>query len=58
VHFSKYRIEDYEIVDVNGKIVVEAERTDFTEIIEGKTTIVIPISELPSRECKLLVGKF
>lgn len=40
------------------KVVVEGDTTDFAEIIDGKTTIVIPISELPGGEYKLVVSAF
>ncbi len=56
--FETFGIEDYKIVDVNGRVLVEGGATDFAEIEEGKTMIVIPISELPSGDYTLVVSGF
>lgn len=56
--FETFGIEDYEIVDANGKVVVEGDATDLAEIVEGKTTIVIPISDLSGGDYKLVVSGF
>ena len=56
--FETFGIEDYEIVDENGKVVIEGDTTEFAKIVAGKTTIVIPISELTGGDYKLVVSGF
>mgnify|MGYP003291961047 CR=1 FL=1 len=56
--FETLGIEEYEIVDENGKVVIEGGRTEFVEIMEGKVTIAISISELPGGSYRLVVRGF
>lgn len=56
--FQTFGIEDYQIVDVSGNVIVEGGRTELVQITEGKTTIVIPITELADGKYKLVVSGF
>lgn len=58
ISFEKFGIENYEIVDGGGKVVIKGETTELAEIVEGKTTFEIPVSELVSGNYKLVVGGF
>lgn len=58
VVFETIGIEDYDIVDANGMVAIKGEATEFAEVFEGKTTISIPISGLPSGNYRLVVSGF
>ncbi len=52
------RIETYEITDANGTVIIKGNSTEFAEIVNGKTTLSIPIAELQSGNYKLIVHGF
>lgn len=56
--FEALGIEDYGIVDANGRVVIEGNATEAAEIVEGKASIAISISELPQGDYKLVVNRF
>lgn len=53
-----FGIKTYEIVDVNGEVVVEDGAAEFTEIADGKATFAILLSDLPAGEYKLIISEF
>ena len=56
--FESFGIEKFEIVDSDGNVVVKDEKTELVEIVDGKTTFEIPISELGGGTYKLVVSSF
>ncbi|MBE5864944.1 MAG: hypothetical protein E7292_01860 [Lachnospiraceae bacterium] len=56
--FENFGIENYELVDANGNVVVEDAKTELVEIVEGKTTFEIPVSGLGGGNFKLVVSSF
>ena len=56
--FEKFGIENYELVDANGNVVVEDAKTELVEIVEGKTTFEFPVSGLGGGNFKLVVSSF
>ncbi len=56
--FDSFGIEDYEIVDMNGKVLLHGKTTELVELMEGKATISIPINSLSSGNYKLVVSEF
>lgn len=56
--FETMGIGNYKIVNEDGKVVVEGLATEFTEIVEGEATMVIPVSDLGSGNYKLVVSEF
>ena len=43
-------LKEYQIVDSNGKVILEGEETEQAEIIDGMAKIRIPLEEIPSGE--------
>lgn len=56
--FESFGIEKFEIVDKDGNVVVKDEKTELVEIVDGKITFEIPISELGGGTYKLVVSSF
>ena len=56
--FENFGIEDYEIIDADGNVVVEDEKTELVEIVEGKIIFEIPVSGLGAGNYKLVVNRF
>lgn len=53
-----FGIDEYKIVDASGKAVVEGERTDFFDIVEGKAEVKIPLDGIASGEYRILITAF
>lgn len=53
-----FGIESYEIIDMSGKVIVEGERTELYELINGKSEITIPLDNVSSGEYKLVITAF
>ena len=56
--FETFGIEKYEIFDTDGKRVMVGNVTEAPEVMEGRVTIVIPISELSDGDYRLVVSAF
>lgn len=51
-------IGSYKIVDLNGKVIVNGESSDFFHIVDGKVNIFIPLNGLENGSYKLVVDAF
>lgn len=56
--FTTFGLENFIILDKNGKTMMEDKKTNLVEVVDGKAIIEIPIEELSSGEFKLVVNKF
>lgn len=56
--FQSLGINNYKILDSDGNTVVEDAATEVTEIVEGKATFVIPVSDIASGNYTLVVNEF
>ena len=51
-------IESYQIVDLSGNVIVEGDRTDLSEIVNGETEIKISLDHISSGNYKLVINAF
>ena len=51
-------IEEYEIVDQSGKVVMEGETTEMFEILDGKANVTLPFENVPGGNYKVVVSGF
>ena len=56
--FEAFGINAYKIVDMDGIAVIEGDATELAEIVEGKASIVITISNLVNGEYTLVISEF
>ena len=52
-----FGLESYRIVDRNGNVVVEGDRTELTEVVDGQVNVAIPLERVPAGEYKLIVAE-
>lgn len=55
--FETFGIENYRIVDMDGKVIVEGGTTEMAEVVAGKVHVNISLGNLASGEYKLLVNE-
>ena len=51
-------IQEYEIVDQSGKVVIEGETTEMFEIYNGKANVSLPLENVPGGNYKVVVSGF
>ncbi len=51
-------IDNYQIVDMSGNIIIEGERTDLFEIINAAAEIQIPLDNITAGDYKLVINAF
>ena len=51
-------IEEYEIVDLSGRVVVKGEATELFEIIDGKAYVTLTLENIPEGNYKVVVSGF
>ncbi len=56
--FDTFGIESYEIVDLEGTVVVEGNTTEMSEILDDKSIISIPFETLSNGSYKLVITEF
>ena len=55
--FELFGLNNYKIVDINGKTIVEMKDETVAEVSEGKVMIQIPLNEVTSGEYKLVIDE-
>ncbi len=58
IYFTSFGINNYAIIDSNGKSIVRNESADFVEIHDNKANITIPISNLDKGTYTLEISEF
>ncbi|MBQ8039414.1 MAG: hypothetical protein IJ274_06040 [Lachnospiraceae bacterium] len=51
-------VENYEILDASGKVVVKGEPTAMEKVVDGQATIIVPAKELGTGTYKLVIHAF
>ncbi len=51
-------IENYEILDASGKVVMKGEPTAMEKVVDGQATIIVPAKELGTGTYKLVIRAF
>ena len=49
-------VKDYEIVDLNGKVIVRGESTEYVQVAEGRASVVLPLDGVIGGEYKLVIS--
>ena len=51
-------VENYEILDASGKVVMKGEPTAMEKVVDGQATIIVPANELSAGTYKLVIRAF
>ncbi|MBR4059261.1 MAG: hypothetical protein IKK03_05410 [Lachnospiraceae bacterium] len=51
-------VENYEILDASGKVVMKGEPTAMEKVVDGQATIIVPAKELGTGTYKLVIRAF
>lgn len=56
-YFETFGIESYQIVDMNGNVIIDGNATDMAPVANRTATILVPLDDIAEGEYKLIISE-